>query len=191
MHSQTPLIYRAVPSWFVRVEQIKEQLLANNEQTYWVPDNVKVGRFQSWLRDARDWAVSRNRYWGTPLPIWASEDFEEIVVVSSIAELAELTGQPAVTDLHRETVDGLTIPSKRPGQPPLKRVDEVLDCEWGAPVHTTRTRRSWYTCIFFVFAERCQKWNFLHVILCFLAAVASRIFPRLVLDCRASAYIVF
>uniref|UniRef100_A0A7S1CCN3 isoleucine--tRNA ligase n=1 Tax=Bicosoecida sp. CB-2014 TaxID=1486930 RepID=A0A7S1CCN3_9STRA len=124
--SETPLIYRAVPSWFVRVESIKEDLVANNEQTYWVPSFVKEKRFHNWLTDARDWAISRNRYWGTPLPIWISDDGEEIVVVGSIAELEELTGEK-VTDLHRQYIDHLKIPSKM-GKGELRRVEEVLDC---------------------------------------------------------------
>ena len=124
--SDTPLIYRAVPSWFVKVEDIKDKLLANNEKTYWVPNFVKEKRFHNWLKDARDWAVSRNRYWGTPLPIWASEDFSEVVVVGSIQELEELTGEK-ITDIHREFIDHLTIPSKH-GNAPLRRVEEVFDC---------------------------------------------------------------
>ncbi len=76
--SETPLIYKVVPSWFIRVESIVPQLLENNQKCYWVPEFVKEKRFHNWLRDARDWAVSRNRYWGTPMPLWVSEDFSEV-----------------------------------------------------------------------------------------------------------------
>ncbi|KAF5300355.1 hypothetical protein FQR65_LT00975 [Abscondita terminalis] len=125
--SETPLIYRAVPSWFIRVEHMSADLQKASSETYWVPDFVKDKRFGNWLREARDWAISRNRYWGTPIPIWMSPSGDEIHCVGSIKELEELTNTK-VSDLHRENIDFLEIPSKIPGNPPLKRVSEVFDC---------------------------------------------------------------
>lgn len=124
--SDTPLIYKAVPSWFVRVETVRDKLLANNELTTWVPPFVKEKRFHNWLTEARDWCVSRNRYWGTPIPIWVSADMEEIVCIGSVEELEQYAGH-SVDDLHMHNIDHIEIPSKQ-GKGMLKRIPEVFDC---------------------------------------------------------------
>ena len=122
----TPLIYYAQPSWYIRTTAIKDELLAQNEQTNWFPSTIKWGRYGDWLSNNIDWALSRNRYWGTPLPIWRCGE-GHLVAVGSLAELSDLAGKDVTgVDPHRPYVDDITVPCPTCGDT-MSRVPEVSD----------------------------------------------------------------
>ena len=126
---KTPLLFYAKQSWYIRTTAMKEQLIANNQKINWVPDHIKNGRFGNWLENNIDWAISRERYWGTPLPIWVCDSCNEIEVVGSIAELAERSGMDVgELDLHRPAVDTPAWDCPGCAGGTMQRVPDVADC---------------------------------------------------------------
>ena len=148
-----PLIYRAVNSWYVRVTDFKDRMQELNQQIRWIPERIKDGQFGKWLENARDWSISRNRFWGAPIPVWRSDDprYPRIDVYGSIEELERDFGVK-VDDLHRPFVDDLVRPNPDDptGQSMMRRVPEVLDCwfESGsmpfAQVHYPFENKEWF-----------------------------------------------
>ncbi|GAA0359456.1 isoleucine--tRNA ligase [Microbispora corallina] len=144
----TPLLYYALPSWYIRTTAVKDAMLAENERTTWYPETIKHGRYGEWLRNNVDWALSRSRYWGTPLPLWVcTADDSHITCVGSLKELGELAGADlSALDPHRPYVDDVTFPCPTCSAE-ARRVPDVIDAwydsgsmpfaQWGAP-HVNR-----------------------------------------------------
>jgi isoleucyl-tRNA synthetase len=150
---RNPLIYKAVSSWFIRVPEFRDRMVDLNEQINWVPENVKHGQFGKWIGNARDWSISRNRYWGSPIPVWKSDnpDYPRVDVYGSLDELEQDFGVRP-TDLHRPFIDELTRPNPDDptGQSTMRRITDVLDVWFDsgsmpfAQVHYPFENREWF-----------------------------------------------
>ena len=148
-----PLIYRAMSSWYVQVTKFRERMVELNQQINWIPENVRDGRFGKWLEGATDWSITRNRFWGSPVPVWKSDDpaYPRLDVYGSMAELERDFGVP-VTDLHRPAIDQLVRPNPDDptGKSMMRRIPDVLDCwfESGsmpyAQVHYPFENKQWF-----------------------------------------------
>ena len=178
----TVLLYYALPSWYIRTTQVKDALLAQNDKTNWQPPTIKYGRYGEWLRNNVDWALSRTRYWGTPLPIWTC-DFDHVTCVGSLAELGGLAGADlSGLDPHRPYVDDVSFPCPACGLP-TSRAPEVIDvwfdsgsmpfAQWGAPLRNLASFEDAYPAQFICEAiDQTRGWFYS------LMAVGTLVFGR-------------
>ncbi|MBN2779896.1 MAG: isoleucine--tRNA ligase, partial [Alphaproteobacteria bacterium] len=133
--TKKPLIYKPIDSWFVSVQKIKDRMIELNKDINWIPDHIKTGRFGKWLENAKDWSITRTRFWGTPMPVWESDNpnFPRTDIFGSLAELEKATGQK-IEDLHKPDIDKIVYPNPDDpsGQTMMRRTPEVMDCWFDA-----------------------------------------------------------